>query len=125
MTGSPGVVSMTRSVRDFTDLMNKHHGERLPDWMLPVQADNLPALHSLVTACAATWTRSPQAAEAVLRRGARVVPNPRGYTSAGCSRWPRLPGTHELLVESDAVSGSPERQAPRNRPVWVCTGRRR
>jgi hypothetical protein len=29
--------------------MNKHRGDRLPDWMLRVQADNLPALHSLVT----------------------------------------------------------------------------
>jgi transposase len=29
--------------------MNKRRGDRLPDWMLRVHADNLPALHSLVT----------------------------------------------------------------------------
>jgi hypothetical protein len=27
--------------------MNKRRGDCLPDWMLRVQADNLPALHSL------------------------------------------------------------------------------
>jgi transposase len=38
-----------RSGPDFADLMNKQRGDRLPDWMLRVQADNVPALHSLVT----------------------------------------------------------------------------
>jgi transposase len=47
----PGTVTAlgVDDVRDFADLMNKHRGDRLPDWMLRVQADNLPALHSLVT----------------------------------------------------------------------------
>lgn len=29
--------------------MNKHRGDRLAEWMQRVQADPLPALHSLVT----------------------------------------------------------------------------
>jgi transposase len=45
----PELQAVAGHVRDFADLMNKHRGERLPDWMLRAQADNLPALHSLVT----------------------------------------------------------------------------
>jgi transposase len=45
----PELQAVASHVRDFADLMNKHHGDRLPDWMQRVQADNLPALHSLVT----------------------------------------------------------------------------
>lgn len=29
--------------------MNKHRGDRLTDWIQHVQADPLPALHSLIT----------------------------------------------------------------------------
>jgi len=29
--------------------MNKHRGDRLTDWIARVQADPLPALHSLIT----------------------------------------------------------------------------
>jgi transposase len=36
-------------VRDFADLMHKHRGDRLPDWMNQVQANPLPAFHSLIT----------------------------------------------------------------------------
>jgi transposase len=36
-------------VREFADLMNKQRGDRLTDWIHRVQADPLPALHSLVT----------------------------------------------------------------------------
>lgn len=35
-------------VREFADMMNKHRGERLTDWIARVQADPLPALHSLI-----------------------------------------------------------------------------
>ena len=45
----PELHAVADHVRDFADIMNKHRGDRLPDWMLRVQADNLPALHSLVT----------------------------------------------------------------------------
>jgi transposase len=36
-------------VRAFADLMNKQRGDRLDSWMQHVQADPLPALHSLIT----------------------------------------------------------------------------
>ncbi|WP_426503016.1 ISL3 family transposase [Dactylosporangium sp. McL0621] len=49
VTSCPELRALAGHVRDFADLMNKHRGDRLPAWMLRVQADNLPALHSLVT----------------------------------------------------------------------------
>jgi hypothetical protein len=49
LVSCPELQAVAGHVRDFADLMNKHHGDRLPDWMLRVQADDLPALHSLVT----------------------------------------------------------------------------
>lgn len=49
LASCPELQAVAGHVRDFADLMNKHHGDRLPDWMQGVQADNLPALHSLVT----------------------------------------------------------------------------
>jgi transposase len=49
LASCPELQAVAGHVRDFADLMNKHRGDRLPDWMLRVQADNLPALHSLVT----------------------------------------------------------------------------
>src|SRR5689334_12320700 len=45
----PRTPTVAGHVRNFADLMNKHRGDRLPDWMRQVQADNLPALHSPVT----------------------------------------------------------------------------
>lgn len=44
----PELQATAGHVRDFADLMNKHRGDRLPDWMQRVQADPLPALHSLL-----------------------------------------------------------------------------
>lgn len=44
----PELHAVAGHVRDFAELMNKHRGDRLLDWMHRVQADNLPALHSLV-----------------------------------------------------------------------------
>jgi hypothetical protein len=49
LASCPELQAVAGHVRDFADLMNKHRGDRLPGWMLRVQADNLPALHSLVT----------------------------------------------------------------------------
>jgi transposase len=49
LASCPELRAVAGHVRDFADLMNKHRGDRMPDWMLRVQADNLPALHSLVT----------------------------------------------------------------------------
>jgi transposase len=49
LTSCPELQAVAGHVRDFADIMNKHRGDRLPDWMQRVQADNLPALHSLVT----------------------------------------------------------------------------
>jgi transposase len=43
----PELHALARHVRDFADLMNKHRGDRLTDWMHAVDADNLPHLHSL------------------------------------------------------------------------------
>lgn len=48
LASCPELQAVAGHVRDFADLMNEHHGDRLPDWMLRVQADNLPALHSLI-----------------------------------------------------------------------------
>lgn len=45
----PELQATANHVREFADLMNKHRGDRLADWMQRVQADPLPALHSLVT----------------------------------------------------------------------------
>jgi transposase len=45
----PELQATAAHVRDFADLMRKHRGDRLPDWMQRVEADSLPALHSLVT----------------------------------------------------------------------------
>jgi hypothetical protein len=45
----PELHATAAHVRDFADMMRKHRGERLPDWMRRVQADALPALHSLIT----------------------------------------------------------------------------
>jgi transposase len=45
----PELDATARHVRDFADLMHTHHGDQLPDWMHRVEADHLPALHSLVT----------------------------------------------------------------------------
>lgn len=36
-------------MRDVADLMHEHHAERLLEWMRRVNADNLPAPHSLIT----------------------------------------------------------------------------
>jgi transposase len=49
LASCPELRAVAGHVRDFADLMNKHRGDRLPDWMRRVKADNLPALHSLVT----------------------------------------------------------------------------
>jgi hypothetical protein len=43
LASCPELQAVAGHVRDFADLMNKHRGDRLPDWMLRVQADNLPA----------------------------------------------------------------------------------
>ncbi len=45
----PELQALARHVRDFADLMNKHRGDRLPDWIHAAEADNLPHLHSLIT----------------------------------------------------------------------------
>jgi transposase len=49
LTSCPELQATANHVREFADLMNKHRGDRLADWMQRVQADPLPALHSLVT----------------------------------------------------------------------------
>jgi len=49
LASCPELQATANHVREFADLMNKHRGDRLADWMQRVQADPLPALHSLVT----------------------------------------------------------------------------
>jgi len=49
LAACPELRATTQHVREFADLMNKHRGDRLTEWIQRVQADPLPALHSLVT----------------------------------------------------------------------------
>jgi transposase len=49
LTACPELRATAEHVRQFADLMNKHRGDRLADWSQRVQADPLPALHSLST----------------------------------------------------------------------------
>jgi len=49
LSACPELRATAEHVREFADLMNKHCGERLTDWITRVQADPLPALHSLIT----------------------------------------------------------------------------
>ena len=71
----PELQATAAHVRDFADLMHKHHGDRLPDWMRRVEADNLPALHSLVTG---------------LRRDLAAVYSSYPYPAEGAA-WPARP----------------------------------
>jgi transposase len=49
LTACPELRATAEHVREFADLMNEHRSERLTDWIARVQADPLPALHSLIT----------------------------------------------------------------------------
>jgi Transposase len=49
LTACPELHATAEHVRTFADLMNKRRGDRLTDWIHRVQADPLPALHSLIT----------------------------------------------------------------------------
>jgi hypothetical protein len=49
LSACPELRATAEHVREFAGLMNKHRGERLTDWIARVQADPLPALHSLTT----------------------------------------------------------------------------
>jgi hypothetical protein len=49
LAACPELHATAEHVRDFADLMNKHRGDRLTEWIQRVQADPLPALHSLAT----------------------------------------------------------------------------
>lgn len=44
----PELTATARHVRDFATMMATRHGDQLTDWMRTVQADDLPALHSLI-----------------------------------------------------------------------------
>ncbi|WP_329282455.1 transposase [Streptomyces sp. NBC_01451] len=44
----PHLDAVAQHVRDFDDMMRDLRGDLLPAWMDRVQADDLPALHSLV-----------------------------------------------------------------------------
>jgi hypothetical protein len=48
LVGCSHLQTATDHVRNLADLMHKHRGDRLPQWMQQVEADELPALHSLV-----------------------------------------------------------------------------
>jgi transposase len=49
LASCPELRATAEHVREFADLMNKRRGDRLTGWMHRVQADPLPALHSLIT----------------------------------------------------------------------------
>ncbi|WP_405183529.1 hypothetical protein OG225_06695 [Nocardia sp. NBC_01377] len=61
LTASPELQSLTSHVRAFAVMMTELKGEQLEQWMRCVDADDQPALHSFVVACAAIRTRLPQA----------------------------------------------------------------
>lgn len=44
----PHLDAAARHVRDFAAMLHERRGDLLPDWMVRVLADDLPALHSLV-----------------------------------------------------------------------------
>jgi transposase len=48
-TSCPELDAVTHHVRDFAAMMRDLRGDQLPTWMERVLADDLPALHSLVT----------------------------------------------------------------------------
>lgn len=48
-TGCPELDAVTHHVRDFAAMMRGLQGDQLPAWMERVLADDLPALHSLIT----------------------------------------------------------------------------
>ncbi|MFE0006559.1 transposase [Streptomyces erythrochromogenes] len=45
----PHLDAVTRYVHDFAEMLHRLRGDQLPDWMERVLADDLPALHSLVS----------------------------------------------------------------------------
>ncbi len=49
LAACPELRATAEHVREFAGLMNKHRGDRLTAWIHRVQADPLPALHSLIT----------------------------------------------------------------------------
>lgn len=49
LTRCPELEATTRHVNAFATMMCQRQGEQLPDWMAAVEADDLPALQSLVT----------------------------------------------------------------------------
>jgi transposase len=49
LAACPELHATADHVREFADLMNQRRGDRLTDWIQRVQADQLPALHSLIT----------------------------------------------------------------------------
>lgn len=48
-TACPHLDAVARHVHDFADMLHSLQGNQLPDWMDRVLADDLPALHSLVS----------------------------------------------------------------------------
>ena len=44
----PELNALTGHVREFAEMIRELHGDRLPEWMDKVQADDLPAMHSFV-----------------------------------------------------------------------------
>lgn len=45
----PHLDAAARHVHDFAEMLHSLQGDQLPDWMDRVLADDLPALHSLVS----------------------------------------------------------------------------
>ncbi|WP_460060667.1 ISL3 family transposase [Streptomyces sp. YKOK-I1] len=48
-TACPHLDAAARHVHDFAEMLHDLRGDQLPDWMERVLADDLPALHSLVS----------------------------------------------------------------------------
>lgn len=48
-TACPHLDATARHVHDFAEMLHDLRGDQLPDWMERVLADDLPALHSLVS----------------------------------------------------------------------------
>ncbi|MFJ2562654.1 transposase [Streptomyces sp. NPDC094154] len=49
LAGCPELDALTRHVRSFGQMLTQRQGERLPDWIAAVRADELPSLHTFIS----------------------------------------------------------------------------
>ncbi|MFE5550037.1 transposase [Streptomyces sp. NPDC056534] len=49
LAGCPELDALTRHVRSFGQMLTQRQGERLPEWIAAVRADDLPSLHAFAS----------------------------------------------------------------------------